>query len=210
MSWKLAPALKVLLEQVNVRWPNRQKEYDGTIGDEAHQHRKSDHNPNAKGIVLAMDLDNDPANGLVARRLGEALIASRDPRIKYVISNGQICNGDWGVARWMWRSYSGSNPHNEHMHISLKDIPELYNEETPWRFDTFPQQLQDPFLKQGMEGDAVKELQDLLIKSGIGLTVDGKFGSKTKAAVEIFQRSKGLVVDGLVGKLTWRALRHGK
>ena len=37
-------------------------------------------------------------------------------------------------------------------------------------------------------------------------TVDGIFGSKTKAAVKLFQKKNGLVVDGIVGKKTLAAL----
>lgn len=36
MSWTLAPSLARLLDEVNRRWPNRDKRSDGTIGDRAH------------------------------------------------------------------------------------------------------------------------------------------------------------------------------
>jgi peptidoglycan hydrolase-like protein with peptidoglycan-binding domain len=36
--------------------------------------------------------------------------------------------------------------------------------------------------------------------------IDGKIGPKTKAAIEEFQRSKGLKVDGKVGPKTWSEL----
>jgi peptidoglycan hydrolase-like protein with peptidoglycan-binding domain len=36
--------------------------------------------------------------------------------------------------------------------------------------------------------------------------VSGTFGSQTRAAVVAFQRSRHLVVDGVVGSQTWRAL----
>lgn len=37
-------------------------------------------------------------------------------------------------------------------------------------------------------------------------TIDGKFGTKTLAAVRQFQKANGLVVDGIVGKATWSKL----
>ncbi len=43
--------------------PNRDKSSDGTIGDPAHQARNSDHNPNAYGVVTAINITNDPAHG---------------------------------------------------------------------------------------------------------------------------------------------------
>ena len=41
---------------------------------------------------------------------------------------------------------------------------------------------------------------------GASLTVDGDFGPLTKGAVEQFQGSHGLLVDGIVGNQTWPAL----
>ncbi len=42
---------------------------------------------------------------------------------------------------------------------------------------------------------------------GAGLTVDGKLGAQTRAAIKQFQRSRGLAVDGIVGPVTEAALR---
>lgn len=62
-------------------------------------------------------------------------------------------------------------------------------------------------LKQGSKGSEVKELQTLLNNNGANLSVDGKFGPKTLAAVTSYQKANGLTVDGIVGKNTWGALR---
>ncbi|MDJ0769718.1 MAG: phage tail tip lysozyme [Ilumatobacter sp.] len=54
-----------------------------------------------------------------------------------------------------------------------------------------------------MRGDKVKELQRALKAAGHDPgRVDGIFGSKTKRAVEDFQRQLGLDVDGIVGPMT--------
>jgi len=46
-----------LRDQVNRRWPRRDKASDGWIGDRAHSERISDHNPNKAGVVHAIDID---------------------------------------------------------------------------------------------------------------------------------------------------------
>jgi hypothetical protein len=67
-----------------------------------------------------------------------------------------------------------------------------------------------PTLRKGSKGSAVERLQKLLTDFGMGLKVDGDFGSATDAAVRVFQRSAGLKDDGIVGMLTWRELESGK
>ena len=63
-------------------------------------------------------------------------------------------------------------------------------------------------LKRGDSGYAVKHLQELLVKAYLldAKDVDGKFGSKTEAAVKHFQSEAGLKVDGKCGANTFAAL----
>ena len=64
-----------------------------------------------------------------------------------------------------------------------------------------------PTVSYGSRGDAVRRLQELLNALGYDCgSVDGIFGSKTKAAVLAFQKANGLGVDGIVGPLTWAKL----
>jgi putative chitinase len=62
-------------------------------------------------------------------------------------------------------------------------------------------------LRRGSFGDAVGELQELLNGKGYDVTIDNDFGPATELAVILFQRSAGLVEDGIVGRNTWAALR---
>lgn len=219
MSWRLAKSLETLRSQVNAASPQRSKASDGTIGDAAHASRSSDHNPWVKdgktGVVTALDITHDPARGVDAGRLAESLIASRDKRIKYVISNGRIASGNDGPQPWAWRKYSGTNPHTLHVHVSVRSAKAHYDAADPWTFDLGTAQVDKgpvkpptPTLRKGAKGDDVARLQTALNSHGAkpALVVDKDFGGKTEAAVKAFQRTKRLVVDGVVGPYTWAAL----
>lgn len=53
----------------------------------------------------------------------------------------------------------------------------------------------------------IKQIQTALKNAGFYRgPVDGKMGSKTKAAVISFQKANGLKADGVVGKQTWLKL----
>ena len=64
-------------------------------------------------------------------------------------------------------------------------------------------------IKKGSSGTNVRRLQQALIGLGF-LTgkVDGKYGSKTEAAVAAFQKAYGLSVDGNAGRRTMIALKN--
>ncbi|MCM8798314.1 MAG: peptidoglycan-binding protein [Candidatus Omnitrophica bacterium] len=53
----------------------------------------------------------------------------------------------------------------------------------------------------------IRNIQEALRRAGFYEgPVDGKLGPKTRQAIKDFQRSKGLRVDGIVGKKTWQEL----
>ena len=58
----------------------------------------------------------------------------------------------------------------------------------------------------GSQGDAVRQLQSELNKHGYQLDEDGIFGSKTKAAVQDYQKKNSLRLDGIAGDETWGSL----
>ena len=64
-----------------------------------------------------------------------------------------------------------------------------------------------PTLKKGARGNITKLLQEKLVSLGYNTNgIDGIFGSATKKAIISFQKSNGLVVDGIVGINTWRKI----
>lgn len=129
-KWRTAKSLVKLGEQVDAAAPERKKSHDGTIGDTAHQARKSDHNPNDQGVVTARDFTHDPAGGCDCQALAEKLVASKDPRVKYIIWRGRIISSK--QQPWVWRKYNGANPHMAHLHVSVDADSKLYDDERPW------------------------------------------------------------------------------
>jgi GH24 family phage-related lysozyme (muramidase)/peptidoglycan hydrolase-like protein with peptidoglycan-binding domain len=61
-------------------------------------------------------------------------------------------------------------------------------------------------LLMGAKGPDVKSLQGELVHFGHAIATDGVFGSKTDLAVRSFQRSHGLLPDGIVGPKTRHVL----
>ena len=62
-------------------------------------------------------------------------------------------------------------------------------------------------ISQGATGSTVRWLQYLLVRRTLSDNqIDGIFGPVTKKAVEEFQQSDNLTVDGIVGPITWGAL----
>jgi peptidoglycan hydrolase-like protein with peptidoglycan-binding domain len=75
-------------------------------------------------------------------------------------------------------------------------------------------------VRRGSTGDAVRGVQEefqfrnLSGDPSLGLAVDGSFGPRTEASVRGFQEAlhtdiPAVVVDGIVGPVTWRALVSG-
>lgn len=63
-------------------------------------------------------------------------------------------------------------------------------------------------LKFGMKGDDVRDVQELLRDLGYYTAIiDGVFGRITRRAVIKFQQDQSLKVDGIVGKITLKALQ---
>lgn len=225
MTWRIAKSLEKLRSQINAQYPKRSKSSDGTIGDAAHASRSSDHNPWVKdgktGIVTGMDITNDPKNGPVSNDLAETLRASRDPRIKYIISNAQICSGDAGPSPWKWRPYSGTNAHRKHVHLSVKPEKASYDSVKPWtiigavakpaRFiepvatvdepegDDAPQNIQPQTTAPTIDVETVQRKLDKLGYHEVG-AVDGIWGGKTAAAIAAYKNDRGLTGDPVIDK----------
>ena len=211
-SWRPARSLATLLTQVNTLAPGRSKASDGIIGDTAHAATASDHNPDAAGVVHALDLTHDPAHGLDAGALAIDLVNARDHRISYVISNRRICSAT--VAPWTWRPYSGSDSHTSHVHLSVVGSA-AGDDPAPWDLGATPQSHTTT-----PAGVTVKTI-DLRAHTGTGpgvrpmqrllsVPADGVAGPQTRAALGAVQRRIFGHADYLFGSATATALLAGK
>ena len=118
----LCKAGQQLRLQVDDTYSDRDRTSDGWIGDTRHQAGVSDHNPDAAGIVRAIDIDRDLSGkakpDLMPNLADQIRLCARagDKRISYVIFDGKICSSK---KSWAWRPYDGVNKHNHHCHVSF-------------------------------------------------------------------------------------------
>ena len=117
---KATPAAIAVLRQATALRPKRKKASDGLLPSAAHltQSPNSDHNTG-----FAVDLTHDPDNDINCHEVYAHL--KSDKRVKYLIFKGKIWSAEKGD-----REYTGSNKHNKHIHISIKD--NCGNDTSPW------------------------------------------------------------------------------
>jgi len=120
---KATPAALAVLRQATALSPSRKKASDGLLPSAAHQKASpnSDHNTG-----LAADLTHDPDNGIDCAEIFEKL--KEDKRVSYLIFKGQIWSKE--KSRLGNRRYTGSNPHNKHLHISI--VADGATDTSPW------------------------------------------------------------------------------
>lgn len=188
MGWRLAGSLGTLENEVRAAYPGMTF---GTIADDNHT-GATDHKPNAAGVVCALDI----MCGLNVP-LAQAIAASGHPDIKYVIHNRKI----WSKSRAAegWRAYSGSNPHTDHIHVSVgvgsdgKSAPP-YDDTVSWGIHTT--EGINMFCKHGDQNDNVKAMQRVVMKAGGSLPqfgADGDYGDETASALASIVGGDGMV-----------------
>lgn len=186
----LVPTLATLRAEFNSAFPGRSKSYDGWIGDAAHAKTKSDHNPDAKGRVRAVDLTAEGARGASLAEVAIAALKARGQK-GYVIHNGRIANPD--VQGGAWRRYTGSNPHTHHVHVSAHT---QLASSARWGVV----RLTPPRVSGILDRNTIALLQTL-----VGARVDGVMGKET---IGKLQKLVGVEADGLMGPVTARAVEE--
>ncbi len=104
------------------------------------------------------------------------------------------------------RPYSGRHSGPDHLERTVRRVLSIQSDNgTPNAYPGTP-------LREGSSGQNVRLVQFWLkiartvYTSLESVTVDGKFGAGTAAAVRRFQRYFGLTADGVVGRTTWQKL----
>jgi hypothetical protein len=151
---QLVPCLATFRAELNTLAPARDKRSDGWIGDTAHQLEVSDHNPDETGSVPihdadkinevhAVDVDKDlRESDLTMETVVQFLLgrcrAGTEKRLRYMIYNGRI----WEASNdWRMRIYTGTNPHDQHAHLSASYVTTLEVDTRSWHLEEIPVSL---------------------------------------------------------------------
>ena|SRR6478609_6734356 len=224
VPWRPAASLVALRNEINAIAPGRSKASDGTIGDAAHQQHHSDHNPDAEGMVRALDVTHDPAGGADMAIISERLRVAKDRRATYIIFNRRIASETHG---WTWRDYTGSSPHKEHMHVSVSANDSLADDTSPWglvgagpggdggvttdlphgHFGLFPLNTAKASIALGDTGELVLYAQSVIFfKAGGDIQLNSDFDAQTQKRVKDLQRVFARPETGDIDHETWRAI----
>ena len=224
-SWHLAPSLAQLRREINARWPNRDKSTDGSVGDLSHAARASDHNPNSRRSVNAIDIDED---GIDAWGLVD--LAITDPRVNYVIYERKIWQRKHGFKP---RPYSGINAHTKHIHVSIIQSVAAEQNTTPWGVakigasssvkpstggstnkpsTTNPNQSEEDEL-MALSKDTLKQITDATL--GVNVTANGKSAPLVQHMAEAFvadkaQSAKLAELDGKIAAIAQQVAQIAK
>lgn len=160
MKYKLSESANTLRNQINKKYPKRDKKSDGWIGDTRHKKTKSDHNPDPKtGFVRAIDIDSNLGidSNLLAEQLRKTAI--NDKRIKYIIHNKKITSME---NKWTWKLYKGQNPHLSHIHISFNENGD--NDKTQFKIDWPIKTKQIIVNKLSNKDEMIKIIDNMIIE----------------------------------------------
>jgi len=199
MSWGgLNNALTAWRNAVMARFPDKDASSDGARADAAHG-SNSQHQADSDGTVDAYDMDvnllrGTPASGTAdERRLIEAmkLDFEQDPhgRPRLWIHQREIANE--GIGPWSERHYTGSNPHDKHVHWEC-----IQAREDDGR--TWPMPHTDRVLRE-MRGDDEMDAAEFWASAARGAAggpdATGADRTNRNNAVKVIRFALGLEVD---------------
>lgn len=194
MAWTLAHNLAARSTAIKAAYPGTVV-YD--IGDRAHAAECSDHNPDARGIVHAIDVmtytDEAKAAAVIAWAIGAA-------DLEYVIHDRQI----WSVTSgWQAQPYTGTNPHTDHVHLSGRHGSVGRNQATCVGYNTAAEAMSPAGLGGDMDANQANELGDVwrllaAIAGNTGGTVEYHDGDRKQGVVVFATKAD---IDALAAKV---------
>lgn len=236
------PALRALDDEITSVAPKRTLP-TWFLGDAAHRRESSGHNPDDTPGVTAELSDSDSTPEIRAGDFRLPLNAAFTPEqlvqllvklcrsgqitwIYYIIYNRRIWSSSHG---WTTRAYTGSNPHDKHIHVSGKS--DSASEKSTKRVGlavlikpkpTAPKpqpSSKPPAVPYHANGSRVNSKEKNNVGSDVALLqrfigekqcgpADGRFASRTEAGVKWYQRQRGLKADGIAGPKTWSPVLH--
>lgn len=182
MTIVVVPNLLEGRDQLNNKFPNRDKSSEGTIGDLPHQKETSSHNPDETGKpefsdndgvneVRAADFDKDlrSSEGLTMEQVAQLWVTKARSGdmwwVRYMIYNKRIWHKKDG---YQTRLYTGSNPHTDHIHVNSDFTQEADKVTgTNWHLDELsvpgsPTLKPPHIVKKGDKGVEVSQIQAFL------------------------------------------------
>ena len=116
---------------------------------------------------------------------------------RMILRNAMLAHGFKGISTEWWHFTLIDEPYKDNYFdfpVAAASVQPLETEKADLR--------QTQVLSEGMQGDEVKEIQELLIITGyLTDSADGSFGPKTKRAVMNLQTANGLDLSGEAGKV---------
>lgn len=193
-TWRPAESITALQRDLDAAFPKRTVP-DWIIGDADHSSRTSDHNPDSNGVVHAIDIRL--GGDLDARRVLNATIG--DDRVWYVIHAGKIYSRTYG---WEARAYTGANPHNTHIHVSIRYTATAEADTSDWGLVEPPKPRVKPV---PIDLSEVRSQVRKALGVGEGKPQDTVHIRRLQRAFNAKYPKRKIAVDGVVGKTTLNA-----
>lgn len=158
-----------------------------------------------KTYVYTVEGNTSSESGVVAN--GGAVAKKR-----YKLSYERIAGygrPDWGVPDTSATEETAESGSFENETVSEIETSKTDKAEAAEQVTELANGLGGRVLENGSKGDDVKTLQELLNTLGFAkpeLDVDGKYGYVTAKAVRVFQKAKGILVDGKYGTESHKAM----
>jgi hypothetical protein len=234
-EYQLCPAASILLQQINKRWPDRDKEFDNSFDDQESSDVANTHSVHENGNVYALDIDTrigpkgKMREGLVADELANQIIdyaknsVPGSERIESVAYKNKIASGEFKDRFWVWRS--GNYGCIQHIHITFKKLgyedprnfqlpifntrdedPELFKPKEKAEIPKYPGKDRLSF---GKKNESVRKMQRQLLAKNYSLPLGdtAEYDEQTRAAVRLLYHKMRKNSSGKdVGPAAWNFL----